>query len=1022
VAYPKQNIFNYLLLVGLIATAYVIFGMLGLYLAVPPSNAGSVWPPAGIALASILLFGKRIWPGIFIGNFLVSAWAFEFNNELFLIFLATGFGATLCALTGSFLIHRYVGFPNALINEKAIMLFFLLGGPLSCLIPATIGLTTMLASGIISFSEITNNWFSWWAGDTLGVLVFTPLMLILFCKNHRLWKQRRLSVGLPLVISLILLIVFFLYVTKLENNQQRNEYNNLSKNLTQALGNRINSHLYAISIVNNFILGSKKVVENEFALIAYHPSSQFKELKSVQWFVPAGRQHPIVTKFKLLYNEKYNIKPEEKIYFRTTKQQISQSYTSQIDNLNSGQVTASYERYHNTLHYRLPVYKKTWENSDFQQLLGILSLSIDISMLVKESFRGMTPKRLLLSINMLNSEGQPSVIFSEHKVISKLPDFTTYQHKFTTINQQQWLMDFHPDLANFSSEYHWPIWWVLISGLLFNSLLGISLLILTGRNFRTEAIVKSRTAELSKENNNRKLVEKELHRAKDKAESASRAKNQFLSNISHELRTPLNGILGFTQLILKSKSMDGEDKKKVNIIKSCGEYLLTLINDILDISVIEAQKLELVPSTFDFKCFLFDIFAVFQLRATEEHLFFKIQTKSLPTNVLGDEKRIRQILINILSNAFKFTNRGGITISVSYTDEEARFIIQDTGCGIPEQHLQNIFNPFIQIDNTQHVQEGTGLGLAITDKLVQLMKGKITVNSVINQGTVFSVIIPLPKTIPLPTPSVKNKKISGYEGPRQSILIVDDNENNIQIFKIILEKLDFQVSTVSSGSECLTFCSNALPDLILMDMMMPVMNGMETTRKVIKLYPLMSNRIIGMSASVFTDEKNNFLDSGCANFIAKPMNQATLLSCIADTIDIKWRYKYSTKKVAEAPFTVLLADDNEINRLLLKNMLENLQCNVEIACNGKEAKQLVLNRHYQMAFIDLNMPIINGFELITAIRNETGSNQNIPCAAISAYADSEKTNAALEAGFNNFVIKPINENELQNLVMTYRQK
>lgn len=242
--------------VGVVAGSYFTFGLLGLSLAVPPSNAGAVWPPAAISLAAVLLLGKRIWPGIFIGNFCLSAWAFGFYNAPIIVYLATGCGATLNALVGSSLIHRLVGFPNKLIEDKAFFSCLLLGGLVSCLLPATIGLTSMALTGIISTEEIPVNWFSWWVGDTIGVLVFTPLILILFGKPRKLWRQRTMSVGVPLALSFLMVVFFFFYASKLEQEKLQQVFNNLYVSLAQAIVNRIHNHIHIVNSLKSFFSGS----------------------------------------------------------------------------------------------------------------------------------------------------------------------------------------------------------------------------------------------------------------------------------------------------------------------------------------------------------------------------------------------------------------------------------------------------------------------------------------------------------------------------------------------------------------------------------------------------------------------------------------------------------------------------------------------------------------------------------------------------------------------------------------------
>ena len=1007
----KPSFYKYVTWVGIVACAYFIFGLLGLFLAVAPSNAGAVWPPAGISLASVLLLGKRIWPGIFIGNFCISAWAFGFYNAPLIVYVATGFGATLNALVGSKLIHQFVGFPNKLIEDRAIFSFLLLGGPISCLLPATIGLATMTLMGIVSFDEIPVNWFSWWVGDTIGVLVFTPLALIFFGKPRAFWRQRRMSVGAPLTVSFLLVIFFFVYASKLEQEKLQQDFKNLSTSLSQALINRVHSHIHLVYSLRSFFIGSHAIEKNEFTLFADRPLSQFKELEALSWLEKkSDNSHP---KYTVLIS-KVN-----------TKHYDEQRVLSNLENFTFNKLkekkdtTVSIGFGPQNLYFYLPVFQQNSNESvNSYKSSGLIVSFISIKNLLSESFKGLDTRDILLTIRAPDLSNDYSVLFTN--IDPQIP-LTTYppfafKHGFS-VDNEKWQLEILPNTTFISSHYHWTIWSVLIGGLLFSSLLGTGLLLITGRYFRTEAIVTERTEALLKEIKIRKQAERNQKLATIKAESASNAKNLFLSNMSHELRTPLNGILGFTQLLQKDQSISKSNKDNIDIIGHCGDYLLTLINDILDISLIESKKIEIELETFDFLSLVHDIIEIFKLTAYDKNIIFSIDyPKSLPQYVLSDEKRLRQIIVNLLSNAFKFTERGEVVLTFSYHNEALALTVSDTGCGISATNLRKIFKPFVQISKPPGSDQGTGLGLAITSQLIDLMGGNISVESKPGHGSIFSISVPLSESTLQLKPLPEKKKIIGYQGDPRSVLIVDDNPENLSFLKQFLQNLGFNVSVVKGGSECLEFCSEISPDLVLMDMLMPEMNGMETTRKLLYENPSLSYRIIGMSASVFTEEKRQFMKAGCAGFISKPIRQDELLACVEATLKLQWLYDSPNGKTPFQSNNILIADDNEINCLLLKNMLENYGFQIDMVNNGKTALELLIRQPYQAALIDLNMPIMSGTELITTVRYHKGPNQQVKMAAISAYAEQDKVTAALESGFDDYLIKPIDEVHLREFL------
>ncbi|MBS0425453.1 MAG: CHASE domain-containing protein [Proteobacteria bacterium] len=914
------------------AMGYALLGFLGLLLAIPPGYASPVFPAAGLALALTLVSGYRLLPGIWIGSLGLNIWVAWNQNDLtqesIALAVLLGMGAMLQAATGAWLVRRFVQDRwQTLMREQEIFAFFLLGGPLSCVISASVAQLTLFFSGAIGVADISWSWWNWWAGDTFGVLVFAPLSLA-FLGKQLYWKTRKAIIVLITLILVVLIVMGFVNTAKLENRQQQTEIQSVGQNIAFLLQERFNAYNETLSALRRLMeLNS----DMSFRQFDYFTQEIIKESQGI-----AG----------LSYN--YFVRDRDRPYFEQTHSTNVPGEPFHITELDAqGELTVAgkrpeyivvtyitplennrkavgYDIYSNPIRAEAidrarhsgrpaatglinlvqdqqnkagilvlhPAYRQNFDRSSPEhpaEFTGFVVGALKIPDMVNSAVGNVVAPGIVFQLR--DSAGQPGNqwLFSSAPGIA----INTNLNWRTTLMMadRSWELIIFPDADWLHVHRPWQAWALSFAGLLVASILQLLMLVTTGRTLLIQETVDEQTAQL-------RANSEALQLAKIAAESANLAKSQFLATMSHEIRTPLNGVLGMAYLLQMPDIKDNERMDYARVIITSGNNLLTILNDILDLSKIEAGQIQLESHVFEPEQLMLETAVLFAESANMKGLALDVSWHGKARmRYCSDPLRISQMLANLVNNAIKFTPQGFVHIEArelksASAETLLEFMVTDSGIGIPADKHDRLFKPFSQVDaSTTRQYGGTGLGLSIVHHLARLLGGCVGFESQEGKGTrIWFRIRANPASAGDAGNLAADNTIFGGVTVRKTspqaglILVVEDNAISRTVIVALLENQGFRCKVVANGQEAVNAVMQGIPPaLVLMDCEMPVMNGYQATER-IRRWERETGKthlpIIALTANAFEDNRQRCFAAGMDDFLAKPVNMNLLVAML----------------------------------------------------------------------------------------------------------------------------------------------
>jgi len=954
-----------------VAVGYYALAQLAYLLVVNPFDAAPLWPSAGLAVAAMLYWGNRMWVGVVLGSLVVqlltlgTSAIIEARVAALSVCMAIALGAGLQGYVATTLIRRYVGFPATLESPRDLMRLLLLGGPVACIVSAFVGTVSSLVAGHVTLSEVPMMLFTWWSGDTVGTLIVLPIIFARPSDQSTPEQYRRqLSVSVTLLMLIAVTTGMYLYVRSRQQQLNHSNFVQSAQSVAHAHQLTFDSTKEVLESVRSFYDGSKFVDRNEFRQFTDGVVDRHPGVRALEWapYVPQDEREAYESRAtedgiadfhikesddngkiaraadRSFYVPVYYLEPSEKnenalgydlasessrakalLYARDTG---GFAATARINLIQADdQLSACL--------LLLPIYRGGEVPATLlhrrQKLMGYVVAVIEVESLLRQALAARNQRGLDVRIYDVTEGAQEVVLGSNQGLLGRAASTLTTTDDFDSRHDQfgwsheiklggrNWILRVAPSREYLARQPMWQVWSVLIGGMLFASLVGGFMLQLTGHASKVESIIVERTNELVVSLHQAELTHTQLQEAlrvaselQHEAEAASNAKSEFLANMSHEIRTPMTAILGYTDLLLDTQVSNEERREYLQTIKANGNHLLSIINDILDLSKIEAGKLVIAHEPVDVSETIDAVSSLLRVRAEEKQLDLNVRYNTpVPRTIHCDPIRLRQILMNLVGNAIKFTELGSVTIAVSLdrtvtSSQVLQIAVEDTGVGMTPDQLGRLFQPFSQADySTTRKFGGTGLGLAISRRLTQMLGGDISATSKQDEGSCF--------TLNLTVGNISDAELIDHaqdvdEAPAGTlewsdaanspeeeqeittlaghVLVAEDNIVNRKLVRKILEQAGLDVDEAGDGEEAVMHANSQLEagtpyDVILMDMQMPKMDGYEATR--LLRQQGYDRPIIALTAHAMPVHREQCMQAGCSDFATKPVDRQALL-------------------------------------------------------------------------------------------------------------------------------------------------